>query len=210
MQNATFALLILGALGNSLIACGPKAAAEPAVAMAPPPSTSAPQTAPVLVWRRFQDPEQRFGIELPGEPVENHSSRKMAGGEAKEQSFLIDLGGRTFGVAITIFSPEFMKDALEGQILAAARKAAATEIDGTVAEDKPVTTPSPDGAVAFNGRQVIVESESMRMVSRNRWILRGPALYRILQSGPTESTRAADFERMVTSFALLGAPPRPE
>jgi hypothetical protein len=204
MQKATFALLSFGALGNFVSSCGPKAVAEPVMAMAPAPSTAVAEPAPVLTWKTFQDPAKRFVIELPGEPMKNASTRRMADGEAKEQSLLIDLGGRTFGVAITVFPLQFMKDSLEGQILAAARKAAASEIDGTIVEDKPVTMPSPDGAAPLNGRQVIVESEAMRLVSRNRWILHGGTLYRILQSGPTDSTQAADFERMVTSFALVG------
>jgi len=41
------------------------------------------------------------------------------------------------------------------------------------------------------------------MVSRNRWILDGVILYRIMDSSPTESSDAAAFERMVNSFTIL-------
>ena len=134
-------------------------------------------------------------------------------GETQEHTFLIDLKGTTVGVAVTVFPPEFIKDALEGQILAAARKQVATEIDGTVTEDRALTLPSPeDSQIQLNGRQVVVESESMHMVSRNRWILCRGTLYRILQSGSLESTAAPDFDRMASSFQLLQSspPPQPE
>jgi len=159
-------------------------------------------------WQRFEDPRSASRSSCRG-AVERTLESLLDPAVCRKQSFLIDLGGRTFGVTITAFSPDFMKNALEGQILAAARKAAAAEIDGSIVEDVRVAIPSADGATTLAGRQVFVESESMRMVSRNRWVLNGGTLYRILQSGPTESTRQEDFERMAASFALTGAPSTP-
>lgn len=199
MRYATIALFVLT---GGLTGCGAKSDAQPA-----PLPAAAAAAAPRVPWRTVQDPSHRFAVALPAGREVKLEPRSAASGYAQEESYLVDVGGQTFGVVTTAYYPEFIRDTIPGQLLATARKAAATEIDGTVLEDQPASLTLPDGAELV-GRQVVIESESMKLISRNRWVLHGATLYRLVQSGPVESTSEADFQRMVASFTLTAAAKR--
>ena len=193
------ATLVLAAL---TVQCADRPGAQPKPSAAATKDTVPTTLAPA--WNRWQDPSHRFAIDLPGKPIEMKSSRYVDYGEATELSYFVVLDNRTLGVMVTLYPKMMIKNALPGQVFAAVRKQVTTEIEGTVTEDKTLALPSRrDPKAKLDGRQLVVESESMRMVSRNRWILDGVALYRIMDSSPTESSDTAAFERMVNSFTIL-------
>jgi len=187
-----------------LAGCGGKTAAEPQPAA--PPVAAAP--APSLSWQTWKDPAGRFSVDLPGEPVEQRSKRPVDYGEATMERYLVDISGRTYGVTITVYPDRFAQESPTGQILASARQQAIRDMDATPTNDRPVTCPSPDAAGAeLPGREVTIESQSMRMVLHSRWILSGATLFQIMLSGAMESTDAAHFAHMVSSFKLLPTGP---
>jgi len=148
-------------------------------------------------WREFSDPDGRFAVLMPGDPVESGESIRTRAGDVTLYQFTLrhGYGNEKYYVQYMDYPDLLMQGKTAEQLLKEAGTVDAYNMNGTVVREQALPLEH------HAGREVHVETAETAM--RIRLYLVDRRLYKAVAMWPKSRAFSADDERFLASFRLI-------
>jgi serine/threonine protein kinase len=147
-------------------------------------------------WQEFSSQEGRFSVMMPGKP--QPEAMDTGSGITGGKIFTVDTGGIFYGVAYSDYESNIVSGQTTDQLLNGAKEGVLYNTEGDLLSDNEIWIDS------YPGKELRVQAPD-NMLLRQRLYLVENRLYQVIIVTDNETAYAADIDKFVQSFKLIGA-----